>query len=342
MRLERRQEFERNEKLEGLLQEINSILEIAEDRILERYHMPRYPVVLIVGCGRSGSTLMLQWLARTGRFAFPTNLLSRFYAAPYIGARIQQMLTDPQFNFRNELGEFSNEINFSSLLGKTQGLLAPNEFWYFWRRFFPYGEIQYLDDQALEKVDVSSFVAELAAIEAAFGKPLALKGLIINWNIPFLSSILDKVLFIHVTRHPLYNAQSLLEARTSFFGNQRQWYSFKPREYDDLKDLNPYEQVASQVYFTNRAIEKGLAQIDNSRWMKISYEEFCDAPAEVFKQILGKLEQQGFRVKWSYPGVKNFQSTNQTRLSEKDFNEIIRAWENISEKDISIDVKRTD
>jgi len=342
MRLERRQEFERNEKLEGLLQEINSILEIAEDRILERYHMPRYPVVLIMGCGRSGSTLMLQWLARTGRFAYPTNLLSRFYAAPYIGARIQQMLTDPQFNFRNELGEFRNEIKFSSLLGKTQGALAPNEFWYFWRRFFPYGEIQYLDDQALEKVDVSSFVAELAAIEAAFGKPLALKGLIINWNIPFLSSILDKVLFIHVTRHPLYNAQSLLEARTSFFGNQRQWYSFKPREYDDLKDLNPYEQVASQVYFTNRAIEKGLAQIDNSRWMKISYEEFCDAPAEVFKHILEKLAQQGFLVKWSYTGVKNFQSTNQIRLSEKDFNEIIRAWENISEKDISIDVKRTD
>ncbi len=342
MQLERRQEFERNEKLEDLLQEINNILEIAEDRILERYHMPRYPVVLIVGCGRSGSTLMLQWLARTGRFSYPTNLLSRFYAAPYIGARIQQLLTDSQFNFRNELAEFHNEIQFSSLLGKTQGTLAPNEFWYFWRRFFHYGEIQHLNKDALRKINKSKFVSELAAIEATFNKPMALKGLIINWNIPFLSSILDKVLFIHITRHPLYNAQSLLEARTSFFGSWKQWYSFKPREYDKLKNLDPYEQVAGQVYFTNRAIEKGLAQIDNSRWIKVSYEEFCKAPAELFNHILEKFAQQGCKVKWSYTGLENFQSTNRIRLNQEDLKEIIGAWKNFSGKDISIDDKGTD
>ena len=342
MQLERRQEFERNEKLEGLLQEINNILEIAEDRILERYHMPRYPVILIVGCGRSGSTLMLQWLAHTGRFAYPTNLLSRFYAAPYIGAKIQQMLTDPQFNFRNEFADFHNEIQFSSMLGKTQGTFAPNEFWYFWRRFFPYEEIQYLDAEALRKTNKSKFASELAAIESVFDKPLALKGLIINWNIPFLSSILDKVLFIHITRHPLYNAQSLLEARTSFFGSWRQWYSFKPIEYENLKDLDPYEQVAAQVYFTNRAIEKGLAQIDNSRWIKVSYEEFCKAPAELFNQILKKFAQQDYKVKWNYTGLKYFQSTNQIKLNKKYLNRIIGAWKIFSGKNISIDDQGTD
>jgi hypothetical protein len=168
MQTERQQAFRRNERLEALLQEINEMLETAEDRILENYRMPRYPVIFIVGCARAGSTLMLQWLASTEKFAYPTNLLSRFYAAPYIGARIQQVLTDPQFNFRDEFDDLNPKIHFSSELGKTRGTLAPNEFWYFWRRFFHYGEIQQLDEDALKRVDVLKFVSELAALEAAF------------------------------------------------------------------------------------------------------------------------------------------------------------------------------
>jgi sulfotransferase family protein len=339
MQLERKEKHKRNEKLENLLDEINTILEYSEDKILKDYYMPNYPVVFIVGCARSGSTILLQWIASTGYFAYPTNLLSRFYAAPYIGAKIQQLLTDPQFNFRNELADFHNEIHFSSLLGKTQGTLAPNEFWYFWRRFFPYGEIQYLDEEALKKVNKSKFVSEMAAIEAAFDKPLVLKGLIINWNIPFLSSILDKVLFIHITRHPLYNSQSLLKARTSFFGSSKQWYSFKPIEYENLKDLDPFEQVAGQVYFTNRAIEKGLAQIDNSRWIKVRYEDFCKAPEKLFNNILKKFAKQGYSTKWNYTGSKGFKSTNLIRLNQKDLNKIIGAWKHFSGKNISINDK---
>ena len=84
----RQREFQRNENLERLLKEINDILGPVEDRILQRYKMPKYPVIFIVGAPRCGSTLIMQWLAKTDRFAYPTNLLSRFYEAPYIGAKI--------------------------------------------------------------------------------------------------------------------------------------------------------------------------------------------------------------------------------------------------------------
>ena len=120
MKFERRKKFQRNEKLESLLKEINGILGPVEEDILENYRMPKYPVVLIVGCARSGSTLMMQWLARTGIFAYPTNLLSRFFGAPYIGALIQQLLTAPEFNFNNEILDFNNEISFSSDFGKIR------------------------------------------------------------------------------------------------------------------------------------------------------------------------------------------------------------------------------
>ncbi len=337
MEFERQPEFKRNEKLEELLSEINSILEVAETKIVKLFHMPRYPLIFVVGCARSGSTLMMQWLARTGRVAYPTNLLSRFYGAPYIGALIQQLLTAPEYNFRDEIPDFSNGTAFYSDLGKTRGALAPNEFWYFWRRFFRYGEIQYLDEESLAKVDAAKFIAEIAAIESVFEKPLVLKGHIINWNIPYVSRTLEKLLFIYIKRHPFYTIQSLLEARLRYFGDIKRWYSFKPREYHELKSLDPLEQVTGQVYFTDEAVKQGLEQIDASRWLQVSYEDFCESPGQVFSQISEKLRNLGMKIgNWEYEGPENFRPTNQVRLLEEECRRIIAAYRLFSGTDLTI------
>ncbi len=337
MEFERQPEFKRNEKLEELLREINSILEVAEAKIVKLFHMPRYPLILIVGCARSGSTLMMQWLAKTGKFAYPSNLLSRFYGAPYIGAKIQKLLTDPEYDFNSEILDFGDEISFNSNLGKTRGALEPHEFWYFWRRFIPNTDPEVLDDKALVKVKTKQFVAELAAIEAVFDKPVAMKGHILQFNIPFLSNILKKVLFVFIKRNPFYNIQSLLEARVTYFGDRRPWYSVKPKEYDTLKDLDPFSQVAGQVYFTNKAVQQGLKQIDASRWLQLNYEDFCESPSKVFSQILEKLKNQGMEIgNWEYEGPKNFQPTNQVRLPTEDCRKIIAAYKRFSGTDLTI------
>lgn len=337
MEFKRTKQFSRNEKLESLLKQINGLLGPVEERVIKNYRMPKYPVIFIVGAPRSGSTLMMQWLAQTCRFAYPTNLLSRFYRSPYIGALIQRLLTDPEFDFNHEFFDVSSEMSFYSDLGKTRGALAPNEFWYFWRRFFPYGEIQYLDEESLAKVDAVRFVAELAAVESVFDKPLAMKGLIINWNIPYVSNLLDQILFIYITRHPLYNAQSLLEARVKYYGNRRGWYSFKPQEYEKLKKLDPFDQVAGQVYFTNKSIDQGLSEIGRARWLHLSYENLCESPHKVFAQILAKLENLGMEIgNWEYEGPEDFQPSNRVRLPEEECQAIIAAYKRFSGTDLTI------
>jgi hypothetical protein len=279
---------------------------------------------------------MMQWLAKTGRFAYPTNLLSRFYGAPYVGAKIQQLLTAPEYNFNDEILDFSGEISFSSDLGKTRGALAPNEFWYFWRRFFPIIEPGYLDEEDLERADGRKFVAELAAIESVFDKPLAMKGLLLELNITFLSSLFDKVLFLFVRRHPFYNIQSLLEARLRYYGDRRAWYSIKPREYDRLRDLEPIEQMAGQVFFTDCAIEQDLGRIGAARGLAVDYEEFCRRPAQVFEKIKAGFIQQGFRVDWDYTGPELFHSTNQIRLPEEDCQRIVKAYRAFSGRELKL------
>jgi len=332
MNMERRVQHRRNPRLEEYLQRINDLLAASETQALAQFTVPQRPVILIVGCARSGSTLLMQWLANLGCFAYPTNLLSRFYRAPYIGALIQQVLTDPELDFRDELYELHQPgASFSSVLGKTRGVLGSHEFWYFWRRFFPFGEIQYLDDESLAKVDSKTFLAELAAIESAFGKPLAMKGLIVNWNIQFINRTLPKVLFLHIRRTPVLNAQSLLESRKSFFCSIEHWYSFKPPEYESLKSMDPYAQVAGQVYFTNRAISQQLEKIDSTRHLTVEYAEFCRMPEDLFRRILDKLASQGWQPGTrAYVGPIAFEASSDLRLTIEECKQIAAAYAGFS------------
>jgi LPS sulfotransferase NodH len=326
MQPERQAPYRRNENLEALLQELSRLLGPVEQAIVAGYRMPAHPVVLVMGLPRCGSTLLMQWLAASGRFAYPSNLLSRFYAAPYVGARIQQLLTDPAFSFGAELSDLSSDISYSSDLGKTRGALAPNEFWYLWRRFIPNTEPRHLSEQELAQVDGRGLTAQLAALEAAFGKPLALKGLILALNIPFLDRLFERALFIHIKRHPLYNIQSLLEARERYFGARSGWYSIKPPQYAWLCNEEPITQVAGQVAFTSAAMSADLAQIAPTRRLEISYEDFCAAPAAVWQAIVEQLARQDMPVSWPYTGPVAFPTNNTIRVGAADWAAITQEY----------------
>lgn len=274
--------FRRNELLEGLLSELNKDLCNAEELLIARYsHTYRtpFPVILIMGPLRSGTTLFMQWLADTGLVAYPTNLLSRFYGAPIIGAKIQLLLTDSRFNFRNELGEFSQQVIFKSENGKTEGVLAPNEFWYFWRRLLaePARDV-WSDDELRENLDTETMLAELMGIMDVFQKPFAAKGMLFNYNIPFLNSVLDRVIFVQMRRDPVTNVASVMEARRRQLGSELDWYSFKIPEFEMLRALDPVAQAAGQVYFNAKAVARGLSEVPENRKIVVDYEQFCADP----------------------------------------------------------------
>jgi hypothetical protein len=284
--------FRRNVQLEDLLGRLNDTLQCAEDTLLSNASDlgPDYPIVFVMGPLRSGTTLFMQWLASTGVVAYPTNLLSRFYGAPAMGAQIQLLLTDPQFNFRNEILDFNCPVAFESENGKTRGALAPNEFWYFWRRFLPFRELDWLPDQTLfEVVDQPRLVSELSALTQVFGKPFALKSMILNYNIPFLDAIFKQALFVQIKRDPVANVASILEARKRQLGSENAWYSFKIPEYPQLQNLDPVAQSAGQLHYINRAVTQGMASVDESRKLVVQYEDFCRQPAAVFDQLKAKL-----------------------------------------------------
>ena len=197
----------------------------------------------------------------------------------------------------NQLGfEAHNHNQFTSNLGKTVGALAPSEYGYFWRNYFHFSNSGFLNEQELEKVKSNEFLRKLSAFEILTSKPLVMKGMILNWNIPYLQSIFDKFIFIDLKRDIKDNAYSLLKARSHFFKDEKKWYSFKPIEYPELVNKSPIEQVVGQVYYTQKAIQDGLKKVPDRNKISISYAEFCDKPERLLTLIQNRFEQLGYHL----------------------------------------------
>lgn len=313
----RTESFTRNEELELLLSEVNSLLASANHE-LRKESKELHCKLFVMGALRSGTTLFTQWLASTGLVAYPSNLLSRFYGAPLVGAKIQQLLTDEKYNFRNEIFDFNAPIDFLSENGKTRGALAPNEFWYFWRRFLPFGELDYMPDELLlQESGLRDLRDELNALTRIFGKPFMLKGMIMNQNIKSLESLFEKAMFIWVKRDPIYNIQSVLQARNRQYGNINTWYSFKIKEYMELSGLEPVESAAGQVAAINLSLERAFECLPAEKKLMIKYEDFCDSPGDCYQQLLDKLaKHEAENIDAVYNGIGNFRSTNKWVIKE--------------------------
>ncbi|MCW4197565.1 MAG: sulfotransferase [Candidatus Thiodiazotropha lotti] len=309
----RTEPFRRNDRLESLLQQLNEILHDASSKQSALFDSPKYPSIFIVGGPRSGTTLMMQWLASSGLFGYPSNLMARFYRAPYIGALIHEMMFNPDYQYKDDFSDllpFTLKSRFESDLGKTIGASAPNVFWYFWRRFFKFADCPYLNEAQQQSADTASFVKELAAIESAFNKPFALKGIIVNWNLEFIDQLFEKALFIHVRREPAYQMKSILNARARFRGDRKLWWGFKTPEFEHLKFSSPEEEVAAQIFFTRRAISKSFDKISDNRWMNVDYEHFCTEPQQIYRELTAKLSSQQYELPSQYPGTPGFSNSN--------------------------------
>lgn len=307
--------FRRNELLEQLLAELEQDLRPAEEKLISRYRNAtlKHPCVMVMGPLRSGTTLFMQWLANSGLVAYPSNLLSRFYHSPIVGAKIQLLLTDPRYNFRDELGEFIAQVNYSSDNGKTKGVLAPNEFWYFWRRFLKEPSRDVWSDAELHQtMDITALQAELAGMIEVFDKPFAAKGMLFNYNIPFLDEVLGNAFFIQIKRDPITNVASILEARKRQLGSDSTWYSFKIPEYAQLEKLEPIQQAAGQLHYINQAITTGIDQVAEHRKMVVEYEEFCESPEKVFNELCKKLGRDCS----VYNGPQSFKITRSSAVTD--------------------------
>lgn len=283
MTAKRTASFQRNTRLEAVLNRLNTAL---TDIVLPEVSGLPLPPLFVLGPPRSGTTYCMQWLATSGAFSYPTNLIARFWQSPAIGAIVQQMISDPDLDFRGEFSDLQiGTPQTRSELGKTKGLLSPNEFWYLWRSVFPGdGDIgidlsQATDDQ------FARFSRKLSEFASVAGKPVATKAMIVNHQVAELANALPEALFLHIDRAPDAAAWSLLGARERMHGDTSAWYSFKTPNFDTLKDLPPDQQVIRQIETIRADLTRQLDGLPRSRWVSMDYADLCSDPAGAFEKL---------------------------------------------------------
>ncbi len=331
--------FKPNAKLEHYLDELNSLLAATEiEAIARKGTAPKYPVIFIVGAPGSGGTLLMQWLASTGLFSYPSNLIARFYKAPYLGAKIQRMLTDPELAFREEvmLPGADNEEFFSSDLGQTRGLFAPNEFKAFFKHVFGVDEDNCHKTDPKATTDKPYVLSELAAFESVLNRPLVFKAGPLNAHISFLNALLPNAIFLFLKRHPYFTAQSIYLARERMFGDASRWSFYKVPQYETLRGQTAFKQVAGQVWFSNKLIGEQLAQLPAAKQIVLDYREFCRSPRSIWQRVNKSFNHLGFTLHSNYYGPDSFESRNTVRLPETEKQRIIAAYYSLSGEKIKL------
>jgi len=325
--IERADSFKINHNLEGLIMELRKYLTPLQKQIQNDLSSNKHPFGFIIGCPRSGTTLLLQWIASLHLFSYPTNLLNRFAYAPYIGAQIQKLLFDKCFDYANEFVDLKSKMEFESSLGKSTGALAANEFQHFFRNYMNHFEPKYLNVDEISQVDFIGIKKGLISIEHAFEKPFVVKLAMLQFNLPAFYNYFTDAVFLFVKRKPVYNMQSLLLAREDYYGGRNIWWSVKPKEFEMLERMDIYHQIAGQVFFTNRAIEDALKNIPEQNKLIIQYEDFCENPEQYYHCIREKYRMYNYNIPETYNGNSGFQSTNTLKLSGSELQKLENAYD---------------
>ena len=300
--------YKKNQSLDDYLRVLTDVLRPAEDRLLDDLVACEsgLPTVIKIGSPRVGGTLLTQWASSGNLFYNPTNLHSRFYAVPIVGAIINKLIGDPSLDYRDEFSDVCRELSFDSSIGKTAGLLAPHEFWYFWRHFLHISDVPELNGMFLEKSDFSGFGKSLKAIQRVEGKSLFLKGHLVNFQLEAFDSKMSDMIYFHLKRSILDTARSLYKARIEWTGSADNWFSHKPPEYTRLKDLDPCYQVVGQIYFIEREMQR-VAPLLGDRYLSVNYVDFCSQPSEVYVQLAERMNSLAHdQVQPHYDGPQGF------------------------------------
>lgn len=319
-----------------LLREMLNPLQIESEKSFTQSQSS--PFGFVVGNPRSGTTLLSQWLSSFGCFSYPSNFMTRFAYASYMGALFQEMLFNEKFDPQNDFSDIKSNLNFKSDLGKSKGALAVNEFNHFYRLYTKQTHPIFLSKNKLQKVDWEELENALTLIESVFEKPFISKMTILKYNLYDLYKNIN-CLFFYIKRDPMFNMQSLYFARLKFHNSINKWYGSKPKEYDELKEKDVYHQIAGQIYFTDKSIQEDLKKVPKERQISIDYQNFCKNPEVYRQEIYAMYSYLGIKLKQPKIHHKKFEALNKYQLPKEKSKKMEQAYNHFIDKYGELEIK---
>jgi len=310
---ERKGKYKPDLWLENILFNANLALEPLEKKLISKLSCVFIPYISLCYAPRSGSTLLSQIIAFSGEFNYISNVMARFWLAPYIGGLLEKSLGIKRRYF--------NYDTITNKYGVTRNIYEPHEFGFFWNRWIKPFEL-YRKTRKINE-DIKLFKMEMNAIASLSNKPLFFKNGTSSMNPDILHEILNDVYFIILKRDPLFIAQSIFKARINIYGNPNVWWSTKPSNFNEIckEYKDPYNQIALQIKYIYKDIEERTSKIKD-RCIELYYEDLCKAPVFYTEKILNCVGYtQCNDLKSLIP--EKFEIHNKIEISKKDF-ELLR------------------
>jgi len=249
-------------------------------------------IVFIVGAPRTGSTLLYQLLTNMLNVGYLSNLSNLFCHSLLSGMVLHERI----FSARPH-------NNFSSDNGRTRRWIDVNESGKFWYQWYP-RDVTKLTDEILSGIDFSPMVGIIRNIQLKLKKPLVFKNQTSSQRVRSLASLFPDSIFVHVIRDPLPVARSIIRQRRRFLGSQEKWYSFKPENYEEIKDLDYVEQVVRQIHGVDGMIRSAFGELNTNRFMTVRYEDLDEQWPDITHEVLKKLSRFGPAEKRFGPAEK--------------------------------------
>lgn len=221
---------------------------------------PRHPIVFIIGAPRSGSTILYQALTQYLRVAYITNLACWMHRNLLLGMALSQWLLRGRAHDTDE-----------SSFGVVAGWRSPAECGEFWYQWLP-RDRHFVDEHETPAEAVRTIRAHLVAIVNHCDQPLVIKNLNAGQRMRLLARAVPEARFIHCEREPLWNAQSILQARRINHTPDDGWWSIMPPNYRELLQLEVPERVVGQIHSIERQIWLDRARFPAANFVVVDHE----------------------------------------------------------------------
>jgi len=298
-----------------LLKPVDGLMASGEKKKLRETAPSDLPLVLILGGSRSGTTLLYQTLTQYLPVSYFNNLSASFPRSPISGGK-----TFNRF-LKKKKGDFSN------FYGSVAGFNGANDGFHIWNRWFGQDRNHIASDISEETLqDLKNCVD---AWHNHFKKPLLNKN---NRNTlcikEFEEAMGRQVKYVVIERDPVYVIQSLIKSREAVQGDKRVGWGLGANESSEaLAEKDPFyyvDEICDQVFSVNEHLDTELQQVDADRYLRITYEEFCQSPTRIVNEV-SKLIFEEEVDHTQLKGLETFKNTNKQSLDDDEFSRILEA-----------------
>ncbi|MEC7488691.1 MAG: sulfotransferase [Pseudomonadota bacterium] len=250
------------------VQEMNTALAPVDDEATAAFSpKPPHPVCIIIAPPRGGSTLLHQMIISTFNIGYASNILARFWDAPYFGAQLHSQIANPEFI-----------STCQSRFGIGAAPEDPHEWTWFWQKHLLLsGNDHYVREPG--KIAWDRLGQKLTALQTVFEAPLIFDNVLALNALPYLLENFPTILPVVLERDPYYVCSSVINLRLNRLGDLAALKFHLPRNAEELRQIeDPIEQIVVQVRSLLSETEELLRLVPAENRIHIAYEELKTNP----------------------------------------------------------------